>query len=430
MLMPRDFPQTLTRPTTGEELERLKKYTFRIKNLRYRAGANISFQTFLNLTSLNPSYEWVSLWPKLKTLCWATLAEEQLQFMRYFLTCGVQKLAINLMNVKVWESRKALSLVEARCGQLTEFNLYAPAEANDVESQTIIRETILHNYHTLKFFCPPQGSSSAVIEAVLGLPALETLEMHNPKIGWPRVSHTSLRSLERLIFTLDKPNHIPRLLGDVRGSKLRTFGLTSPYPVREDHLKSLADLFKLTGLYDSLNRFSWQPPRGNEQSLTWEFVTILTPFVNLHTLSLGVNCDGTCRFRFKHEHIITLSEQMPQLRDLNVGGEPCAHGGSATDIGFHTFAELARRCLDLSRLSIHFNPHCIDLGNYTGPNRNVVHWDVGNTVLPEDPEMLTMIALRAQMLFPEATIAGETRTDALGWRAVREKFKQPLDLNV
>ena len=111
------------------------------------------------------------------------------QFQTSGLPCGVQNLTINLMKAEDWEPRKALSLVKARCAQLTEFSLFDPVEARDVESQTIIWGIILHNYHTLKFFYPPWGSFSTVVKAVLTLPALDVLEMHSPQYLIP--SHTT-----------------------------------------------------------------------------------------------------------------------------------------------------------------------------------------------------------------------------------------------
>lgn len=423
MLIPRDFPQSIVRPITHEELERLGRYTTRITSLRFGSNTRLSPETFENLTNLNSSFVWDSLWPELKTLWWITPAVEHLEFMRCFLPHGVRSLKVDMMNAKVRESLEALSLVKARCTQLTEFGFYGLVEQNE-GIQDLVLEIILQNSRTLRFLRPPVGSFSEVVEAALGLPALEKLEMHVPEVGWLQpVSCASLHSLEWLILTLDEPKNITHLLGNVRGSKLRAIDLRSPYLVQEDDLKSLAYLFKLTGFYDSLKAFSWNPLGETTQSLTWQFVTILTPFVNVHTLILGANCDGACRFSFKHKHVVELSKQMPQLKDLNFGGKPCAYGGSSTDIGFKTFVELGKNCPGLFRFSVHFNPYYTDLEGYMGPKRNLVHWDVGDTALPEDPELFTMIALAAVMLFPRATIVGDMQTDPSGWCAVREEFE-------
>ena len=429
--MSMDFPQSLIRRVSREDFKRLRRYTARITNLQYDVGTSISSDTFDALSNPDTPFEWHLMWPELKTLSWLT-SGENLKFMRYFLPHGVHNLEINLEGAPTDEARKALSMVRVRCKNLREIRLFDRKMAEDEDTQNTTRGIVCNNARTLRVFCSPRGSRSSLVDAVLKLPKLEMLEMHDPEIGMhdPETGllhRAPLPSLERLVLTLEEAHDIPCLLGNIRESKLRTFVLRTPYPVSKEDLDDLTALFKRSDLYRSLNMLSWQPPRNDQRPPTWEFVATLTPFVNMHTLVLSARCDGTCRFRFRHEHVVELSRQMPQLRYLNFGGRPCANDSMSTDIGFDTLTELAHNCPDLSRLTVHFNPdRFIRPAGRVKPNRNVSHWDVGNAVLPADPMAPTLIAMWAAELFPNAAIIGDMRADAPGWQWFFAEFAMLL----
>lgn len=384
---------------------------------------DISSEAF-NALSKAP-FEWYSMWPELKTLSWLA-SGDKLKFMRFFLPHGVDNLEINLEGASVGEARKALSIVQFHCTHLRELRLFDRKMAEDEGTQVIIRAIVCNNARTLRVFCSPRGSFSFLVKAVLKLSGLEKLEMHDPEIDWPRrAPRALLRSLERLILTLEEPCHIPRILGNIQKPKLKTFYLQCPYPVSEEDLEDLAGLFKHSNLYGSLNTLSWQPPRNSERLLTREIIATLTPFANMHTLILSTHCDRTCRFRLCHEHIVRLTRRMPQLRCLNFGGRPCARGGMNTDIGPSTLVELANNCPDLSRFTVHFNPvRFVHPTGHVKPNRNVSHWDVGTTVLPPaNPLATTFIAMWASVLFPNAIMIRDMRVDTAAWVRLFEEWE-------
>jgi hypothetical protein len=247
--------------------------------------------------------------------------------------------------------------------------------------------------------------------------------MHIPEIPDP-ILWGILPSLECLTFTLDDAPNVMDLLGTLRESKLKEFTLNCPYPTTEDDLAAMADFLKDTGLYSSVGEFYWEPPY-DEGPPTWEFVTILGPFANLQALSLDASCGQTCCFRFRHEHIVELSKWMPRLRELNLGGSPCAVGGRMSDIGYYTLAALAKNCPNLHLLTIHFNIETFEYGGFVEPNWNVAWWDVGSTSLTTNAQSHTMIALAVANLFPKATFMGVTaaRLDATNWNVIQEELR-------
>ena len=427
--------QSLIRAISPSELERFRYYTTRVTDLHLHFNTNINFETFQILIDRYESFDWLSLWPRVKTLCWRTPPED-LQFLEYFLTLGVRNLDIDLEGTDDEEFEEVLALVESRCTNLEDLRLFDTETREDRRSQDTIRQIIYNNSLTLRLFHPPQDLSVPLVKVILQLPVLRVLEMHIFEIP-NRVPRDILPSLENLDLTLYESSDVIDLLGNLKESKLRRFALTCPYPTSKEDLATLAKFFDDSGLYGSVDSFSWEPHLG-DAAPTWELVTTLGRFANMQVLDLDTPCSPTCHFGFRHEHVVELSRWMPRLKELCFGGSPCAFGGLTTDIGYHTFVALTRNCPNLSLLSIHFNIITFVTLDYVEPNRNVVYWDVGDTALPAEPLVHTIIALAASKLFPNATLVGVTLKDIVAWSMIREEFLMftlpavhlPLDLSI
>lgn len=379
----------------------------------------INPQTFKTLIDPHEPFDWLSMWPKVKTLYWIT-PPEHLQFLKHFLTLDVRYLKINFERAEDEEFQEVLGLVESRCMNLEDLRLFDSETRENKEIQDTIRQIVYNNSLTLRLFYPPQDPSAPLVNDILQLPALQVLEMHIPQIPDP-APWDILPSLEYLRFTLHEPLDIIDLLGTLNESKIRQFTLTSPYPSSEDDQATLAEFFEDSGLYDSMREFSWVLPL-DEEPPTWEFVTILSSFVNMQELYLEIPCRSVCRFSFGHNHVVELSRWMPRLRELNFGGSPCALGGLTTDIGYKTFDILAKNCPNLVLLIIHFNIRTFVPDLCTIPNWNVTILEVGDTPLPNDPQSLTMIALAMSMIFPKVTLVGATENNNMKWNVVREEL--------
>ena len=414
---------------------RLRQYTTRVTDLRLHSDISVSVQTFRTLIGPRKSFDWLSLWPKVKTLYWRR-SPGNLQFLKYFLAQGVRNLEISLEGASDGELLKVLALVESRCMNLEDLRLFDTEARENQRIQDTIRQIIYNNSLTLRLLHPPRDPSAPLVHDILQLPALQVLEMHIPEVPGP-VPWDILPSLEYLNFTLNKPPDVMDLLGNLRKSKLRRFALVCPYPTSKGDRARLVRFFDGSGLYSSVRSFSWVP-RLYGASPTWEFVTTLGPFANMQALYLSAPCSHACHFNFRHEHVIELSRWMPRLRELYFGGSPCAVGGLTTNIGYHTLAALARNCPNLSLLSVHFNINTFVTVDGVKPSRNVVCWDVGETVLPADPLSHTIIALAASKLFPNAVLVGGALKHTKAWEIVREEFRMftlsavhmPLDLPI
>ena len=382
----------------------------------------ITVQTFETLIGPPESSNWLELWPRVKTLCWTT-PPEYLQFLKHFLTVNVRNLKINLERTEDEVFQEVLGLVESRCMSLEDLHLFDSETRENMEIQHTIRQIIYNNSLTLRLFYPPQDPSSPLVSDILQLPALQELEMHIPKIPDPAPLDI-LPSLEYLNFTLDEPPDVVDLLGTLRESKLRRFILICPYPSSGKDQATLTEFFDDSGLYDSVETFSWTPPTG-VVAPTWSFVTTLDSFANMQTLILNGSCHRVCPFMFRHDHVVELSRWMPYLRELTFGGSPCPFGGLTTDIGYHTFGMLVRNCPDLFKLSIHFNINSFIMPvGYVDPSWNVLIWDVGSTALPRHPLAQTMIALSVSKLFPKAAFVGPDMEKKRGmWGTIHEEFQ-------
>lgn len=374
-------------------------------------------RAFKNLAGSYKPFDWLTLWPKVKTLCWMA-APDHLQFLEHFLTPNLHNLEIRLEGAGNIEVGVALFDVGERCKNLEDLRLFGSEMRDDEDIQNAIREIIYYNSRTLRIFYPPQGPSEDLVYDILQLPALEVLEIHIPEIY---SSVPNRHSLKYLTFTLDDVPDLMHVLGALRQSRIAEFSLICPYPTVEDDHAAMADLFKDTGLYSSVECFSWEPPTYGGAP-TWQFVTTLNSFVNVEELSLGASCAPTCCFRFRHEHVVELSKWMPRLRALNLGGSPCA-GGGVTDIGYRTLAALAKNCPKLSTLSIHFNAGTPDLPDPVEPNWNLAVWNVGGTAISKRQKFLTTTALVVSKLFPKVTFVGMKHQYANEWNVIQEGLR-------
>ena len=359
------------------------------------------------------------MWPKLKVLHWMT-TRDHLPFLQYFLTLNVRNLKIRLEGAEDVEVQKALGLVESRCMNLEDLHLFDPGTREDKEIQDTIRQIVYNNSLTLRMFRPPQDPSVALVNDILRLPVLQVLVMHVPKIPVP-APRGIIPSLRSITFTLDEATDVIDLLGTLRRSRIRHFSLTCPYPTSEDDHLAIADFFGYTGLSSSVQVFSWEPydwgvPAGR-------FATSLSGFSNMRTLHLGTSHGHSCQFAFCHHNIVQISMWMPRLRELNLGGSPCKRDG-VTDVGYHTFAALAKNCPNLVLITLHFIPVTFISYYLPEPNWNVAVWNVGGTPLPKyDAPFLTLFAMTVAKLFPRVTFAGMEPANALEWSIIYEELQ-------
>ena len=413
---------------------RLRRFTTRVTNLQVNGDefqcsqpSIMTIQAFETLIGPHESFDWPEIWPKVKTLYWIT-PPDHLQFLSHFLTLNVRTLRIHLEQAEDEEVQEVLGLVESRCMNLVDLRLVDPEEREDEEIQDTIRQIIYNNSLTLKVFYPPQDPPAPLVSDILKLPMLQVLDMHIPEVP-DSAPWDILPSLEYINFTLDDPSDTIRLLGTLRESKLRHFSLTCPYPTSDDEHAAMADFFNSTGLYFSADEFSWELP-SDEKPPTWQFVKTLSYFSNMQVLSLGIHCTPACCFGFRHQNVVELSTWMPRLRELYLGGSPCAASGRVTDIGYHTLAVLAKNCPKLFSLTIHFNIGTFVFRDFVETNWNVTVWDVGDIPPPSDPQILTMFALAVSSLFPKVTFIGAMGKNAMKWNEIYEElqmFTLPTD---
>jgi len=414
-----NIPQSLSRPISSGELTRLRQYTTRVTHLLVIDDASMPVQTLKTLIAPHESFDWLAMWPKVKNLYWIT-PPEHLPFLKHFLTLDIRNLKIKLEGAEDMEVQEVLSLVESCCMNLEGLHLIDSETRDSEEIQDTMRQIVYNNSLSLMLFYPPQDPSAPLVNDILQLPVLQALEMHIPQIPDP-TPWNILPSLEYLSFTLDESSDIIELLGTLEKSRLKEFSLICPYPTSEDDRAVLAEFFEDSGLCDSVESFTWKPTLDGGAP-TWEFVTTLDSFANIQALDLNASCGSACCFKFRHEHVIELSLWMPQLRELNFGGPPCAFGGITSNVGYHTLVVLAKNCPNLLQLTIHFNIRTFMTSGYVEPNRNLAMWHLGDTAVPNNAQYQTMFALAVSKLFPNVTFMA-TETNARGWDMIQEEHR-------
>ena len=393
----------------------------RVRNLHVNVPGT-TVQAFQALIDPHGPFDPVTIWPKVKALHWSS--PDNLKFMEHFLTLGIRNLDIYLEGAEDEDVLEVLGLMDSRCMDLEDLHLFDPLETREKEEiQDVIRQIIYNNSLTLKRLSPPQYLSASLVNNILTLPELEELEICFPEIPHP-MPQDILPALKCLTVTVEEVPDFIDLFGTLRESKLAVFSLFCCYPTSPDDHEEMADFFEDTGLFASVEEFCWVPrPFGGGP--TGEFVTTLESFANLQVLSLHASCGQSCSFGFHHKDIVELSKRMPLLKELNLGGSPCADTDTVPDIGYHTLAVLARNCRDLFLLTIHFNPKSFGFvpHDYMEPNWSVALWDVGDIAPPSHPVAVTMFALAVSKLFPRVVFKGEKTKYAREWDTIHEELR-------
>ena len=161
-----------------------------------------------------------------------------------------------------------------------------------------------------------------------------------------------LPSLIELFLEYDQGYEwLQRFGGTALGGKLRyvTFHARSGSTRVTNFLEVFRSVALTTSAQNTLSRFCFR----TLQSWNPNYSSLLV-FKHLTELEVEFSCQVDCSSRVSDNVIISLAESMPRLKILQLGGPPCR---APTGVTFKGLVALACRCLQLTRLCIHFQAH-------------------------------------------------------------------------
>ena len=214
--------------------------------------------------------------------------------------------------------------------------------------------------------------------------------------NWPRLFHgATFGNLESVVFF-----HRSKEIGDF----LETFK-------RGALSSSVQNTLSMFNLYTAC---SWNPHYSS-----------LLPFRQLVDLCIGFSCYNGCSSTVDDDIIVNLSQAMPKLTALRLGGSPCEQlmmGVTAKGL-----VALAQRCPELYTLRVHFQvatlsarPASPGIGHNTEPTAPwtdcaLKEFEAGKILVPE--ESVLKVALTLLRIFPRIEIIEATDE---GWGKVED----------
>ena len=252
-------------------------------------------------------------------------------------------------------------------------------------------------------------------EVLYKLPNLRSLTVAIEETLSPPASLPNLTELN--IASYNENSGWSRFFHGATFGKLESIAL---YP-QSEKTGDFLEVFKRAALSSSIQNtlsrfrllanFRWNPNYSS-----------LLPFTQIVDLDIEFYCGGECS-RVDDDIIISLSQEMPKLKFLKLGGGPCRQfTGGVTAKGL---AVLAQNCPNLSLLRIHFQVASLCIppaGPRTTPDaESTASWancapmdlDVGDIRMPE--ESVSMVTLALLHIFPQ--IRGIYYCDE-GWKKV------------
>ena len=191
-----------------------------------------------------------------------------------------------------------------------------------------------------------------------------------------------------------------------------------------DFLGAFESVALTTSAQNTLSSFSFYTSRSWNPNYS-----SLLSFKQLQTLEIEFDCRGGCSSRVDDEVITALSQAMPKLEVLRLGGVPC---GTSTGATFDGLVDLSLRCPRLTKLHVHFHVDSLidaTVNVTTSTDGEPIFWredcaltdlEVGNIPIP--PQSALVVTLSLLQIFPRIlNIVDYTNPE---WETVAEAIKK------
>jgi hypothetical protein len=255
------------------------------------------------------------------------------------------------------------------------------------------------NRGTLRQFRVDSPLTEEAREVVYKLPSLCGLEVVVER-------STSLPTMElpNLTEIEVEYNHNCDWLEGFRGATLGKLDSVSFRAKSESaQISDFLEAFESIGLATSttLSIFKFHTPypwRPNYRSLL--------SFKQLRDLEIWFSCEDGCSSTIDDDILTDIARAMPKLETLRLGYEPC---GTPTGVTANGLAVLARHCLNLLHLCIHFRVNSLSTlpaiygpprAGSTAPRRDCALTDLDVGQIPIAEESTMVVALTLVRIFP------------------------------
>jgi len=273
---------------------------------------------------------------------------------------------------------------------------------NPMATAAVSRMLLVTNRNTLQKLRVDSPLTEDASEVLYELPNLRGLSV---VIGRETpLPSASLPKLTKLSITCDNEYGWPRLFHGATFGKLERVGF---YLLGSGQIGDFLGAFKTAALSSSiqntLSKFSvsawcsWNPTYSS-----------LLPFTQLVDLEINFSCNHGCSSRVDDNIIISLSQAIPKLKALRLGGTPC--GQNISGVTTKGLLALAHHCPKLSTLSVHLQVASLcepsgipGMVLTTGPGASwtdcaLARLVVGKAPVPEGS--VTIISLTLLRIFP------------------------------
>jgi hypothetical protein len=227
-----------------------------------------------------------------------------------------------------------------------------------------------------------------------------------------------------------------KLLPCIETPVLRTIRVKCPGLDVERFTETLQLTTTGSAMRKHLQNFEVQSP--DNFKITPRIIACIFSFKNLTSLQLLSKCTNLCQTSdLTDDDIDLLTNAMPCLKYLIIGGEPC---GAPSQITFKSLYTISRRCTQLICLTIHFNPVLLvtkvatdseswdvalgssmsDLKTFPSDLCSITYLSVGKIPLPAQSNAYSIVALGLLGVFPRLEILGYQNAENPNWRKVND----------
>jgi len=334
---------------TEAEWSRFRKYARGMRELKVDASQDLVTPDVLLALQLRAGND--HLFPRLRTFVCEGIAEGFIPSIPLFLSSNVVSIRIQFVasspTVRVASTIARVSLLcpNLECITILIHNLPRHPFIAGAVSEMLLA----CNRDTLRQFMVNSPLTEEARRVLYQLPRLSHL---STTIQGP----TSLPpvKLPNLIILCLEYDHGHEWLKGFSGAALGKLKTVSFYtrsgsaPIT-NFLEELKTVALTTSTQNTLSYFYFrtlQPWNPNYSSLL--------VFKHLIELVIEFSCRGGCSSRVDDNTVISLAEEMPKLKILQLGRPPCR---TITGVTFKGLVALACRCIRLSKLCIHFRAH-------------------------------------------------------------------------
>ena len=357
------------------------------------------------------------LFPNLKSLFLWALGGSYVPYIPLFLSPRITSILLTFYGSDLPKAVVAsvVATLPTLCPNLRAITLHSLPKDPAVTA-AVSRMLFDTNQNTLRKFHVDSPLTDRASEVIYKLPSLCDLSViiERETLLPPAL----LPNLTDLAISCDDEDDWPQLFHGATLGKLKSVTFYLQSEQIGDFLEAFERAALSSSVQNTLSKFSlsasfpWNPNYSS-----------FLPFTQMEDLEIEFSCDGGCSSTVDDDIIINLSQAMPKLIDLKLGGYPCRQ--FTTGVTAKGLMALAHYCRRLISLRIHFQvasltipPAISEMAPYAKPpfswtNCGSLDLMVGDIPVPE--ESVLMVALTLLRIFPGITVV---HSDNEGWEKV------------